>query len=158
MEPNQTYISDVCFYQQRLKKDGLSFIYLFYFILFSSNVSQHGRPKCHADGCSQIIQVRHSGGWEFWKTLIQWCWRKIHSNTIYVFQYARSQAVLSQKLSESLTGIERLTGNRASHWRSEDYGFDSRQGLGKFFWGNSSRVCVLKNIITKLPQTQHNLC
>ena len=34
---------------------------------------------------------------------------------------------------------------RASHWQSEGYGFDSCQGLWKFFWESSLRVCILKH-------------
>ena len=60
-------------------------------------------------------------------------------------QCARSQAVLSEKLSESLTGIEPVT--LQSHRRLEGYRFDSRQWLRKFFGEDSLKACALRTYI-----------
>ena len=74
-----------------------------------------------------------------------WMNRKIlyeytRSYTIYTNQYTNLTFAHHLSLCSSMV--------RASHRRSEGYGFDSRQGLKKFFWENSFRACILRKILS----------
>ena len=66
---------------------------------------------------------------------IETCRLTVHMSTIYMKQYTNLTFAHHLSLCSSMV--------RASHRRSEGYGFDSRQGLRKFFWENSLRACVL---------------
>ena len=59
----------------------------------------------------------------------------IYMSTIYTNQYTNLTFAHHLSLCSSMV--------RTSHRRSEGYGFDSLQGLRKFFWENILRACVL---------------
>ena len=60
----------------------------------------------------------------------------VHMSTIYTNQYRN--LTFAHHLSLCISMV------RASHWRSEGYGLDSRQELRTFFSENSLRACVLR--------------